>query len=89
MEIKPPEACTKEEMSQANMDIKRARILAVQVVELLYAQEETTQQKIIAAGIVFGSMAALHGLQISDAKVLLEGCYALAEDFFDAAGPMQ
>ena len=80
---------TKEEVSHANDDIARARILAAQVAELLYAQDETTQQKIIASGIVFSAMCALHGVAFKDAVALMVGCFELAEDFFDAAGPLQ
>lgn len=80
---------TNEEVKHAKDDITRARILAAQVAELLYAQEETTQQKIIASGIVFSAMCALHGVAFKDAVTLMVGCYELAEDFFDAAGPLQ
>lgn len=80
---------TKEEVNEANADITRARILAAQVAELLYAQEETTQQKIIASGIVFSAMCALHGVAFKDAVTLMVGCFELAEDFFDTAGPIQ
>jgi hypothetical protein len=83
------EQFTKEEVNEANADITRARILAAQVAELLYAQEETTQQKIIASGIVFSAMCALHGVAFKDAVTLMVGCFELAEDFFDAAGPIQ
>ena len=80
---------TKEEVHKANNDIMRARILAAQVAELLYAQDETTQQKIIASGIVFSAMCALHGVAFKDAVSMMVGCFELAEDFFDAAGPLQ
>lgn len=83
------EKFTNEEVKHAKDDITRARILAAQVAELLYAQEETTQQKIIASGIVFSAMCALHGVAFKDAVTLMVGCYELAEDFFDAAGPLQ
>lgn len=79
----------KEEFARAALDISRARVLAAQVAELLYAQEESANQKIIAAGIVFGAMSALHDIKLKDACTLLEGCYSLAEEFFDAAGPLQ
>lgn len=83
------ETFTKEEVQHAKQDITRARILAAQVAELLYAQEESAHQKIIAAGIVFGAMSALHKLSFQDAVNLLAGCYELAGDFFETAGPMQ
>jgi hypothetical protein len=83
------ESFTKEEVSHAKDDITRARVLAAQVAELLYAQEETAQQKIIAAGIVFSAMCALHGLPFKDAVALMVGCYELAEDFFETAGSLQ
>lgn len=85
----PTEPFTEEEVSHANDDITRARILAAQVAELLYAQDETTQQKIIASGIVFSAMCSLHGVAFKDAVALMVGCFELAEDFFDAAGSIQ
>lgn len=85
----PTEPFTKEEVSRANNDIERARVLAAQVAELLYAQEETTQQKIIASGIVFSAMCALHGVAFKDAVAMMVGCFELAEDFFDAKGSIQ
>jgi hypothetical protein len=83
------EKFTKDEVKHAKQDITRARILAAQLAELLYAQEETTQQKIIASGIVFSAMCALHGVAFKDAITLMVGCFEMAEDFFDAAGPLQ
>jgi hypothetical protein len=83
------EQFTEEQRKHAKTDITRARVLAAQVAELLYAQEETAQQKIIAAGIVFSGMCALHKMDYKHAVNLLAGCYELAEDFFDAAGPVQ
>lgn len=83
------ESFTQDEVKSAKHDITRARVLAAQVAELLYAQEETAQQKIIAAGLVFSGMCALHKMDFMNAVNLLAGCYELAEDFFDAAGPMQ
>jgi hypothetical protein len=85
----PTESFTKEEVTIAKHDIARARVLAAQVAELIYAQEENTQQKIIASGIVFSAMCALHGVTFKDAIGLISGCYELAEDFFDAMGPLQ
>lgn len=89
METHADEKFTKEEVKSAKQDITRARILAAQVAELLYAQEESTQQKIIAAGIVFAAMCALHEVAFKDAVNLMSGCYELANDFFETAGPMQ
>lgn len=83
------EQFTEEQRKLAKTDITRARVLAAQVAELLYAQEETAQQKIIAAGIVFSGMCALHKMDFMTAVNLLAGCYELAEDFFDSAGPLQ
>jgi len=83
------EQFTEEQRKHAKTDITRARVLAAQVAELLYAQEETAQQKIIAAGIVFSGMCALHKMDFMAAVNLLAGCYELAEDFFDSAGPLQ
>jgi hypothetical protein len=87
--MKTDEHFTTEEVQHAKQDITRARVLAAQVAELLYAQEETAQQKIIAAGLVFSGMCALHKMDYKHAVNLLAGCYELAEDFFDAAGPVQ
>ena len=89
METQANEKFTKEEVSHAKDDITRARILAAQVAELLYAQEETANQKIIASGIVFSAMCALHGVPFNNAVALMSGCYELAGEFFDAAGPIQ
>lgn len=89
METQADEKFTKEEVKSAKQDITRARILAAQVAELLYAQEESAQQKIIAAGIVFAAMCALHEVDFKDAVGLMSGCYELADEFFESAGPMQ
>jgi hypothetical protein len=69
--------------------LERSKVLAAHLAELLYAQEETTQEKIVAAGIVFSSMAAMHGIPLPHAINLLVGCYGLADNFFETAGPMQ
>ena len=84
--MKNKETFTREE---AKHDITKSRVLAAQVAELLYAQDETIQQKIIAAGIVFSAMAALHEISFKDAVSLLAGCYELAGEFFETAGPVQ
>ena len=80
---------TPEQVKQAKVDITRARVLAAQVAELLYAQEETAQQKIIAAGIVFAAMCALHEVSYKDSLNILNGCYELAQDFFETEGLIQ
>ena len=64
--MKNKETLTREE---AKHDITKSRILAAQVAELLYAQDETIQQKIIAAGIVFSAMAALHEIRSEERRV--------------------
>jgi len=87
--MKTDEHFTKEEVTSAKQDITRARVLAAQLAELLYAQEETAHQKIIASGIVFAAMCALHKVEFMNAVSLLAGCYELADEFFEVAGTVQ
>ena len=87
--MKTDEHFTQEEVISAQQDITRARVLAAQLAELLYAQDETAHQKIIASGIVFAAMCALHKVEFTNAVSLLAGCYELADEFFEAAGPIQ
>jgi hypothetical protein len=83
------EKAESDKAKEIEQDLPKAKILAAQLAELVYAQDETMRQKIIASGILFSSLAAMHGIPLTHAIHLLVSCYELADNFFESAGPMQ
>jgi hypothetical protein len=80
---------SKEKIREAENSIDKARILAAHMGELLFAQDETVEQKIIAAGILFAGMAAMGGMPIEIAIALLKNVYENASDFVEIEGQLQ
>ena len=80
---------TQQEVKLAQHDVNKARILAAHIAELVFAQDETVPQKILAAGILFGGMAALGGLDLKSAYLILEDTHGSASKFSDEEGLFQ
>jgi len=90
--MKNKETFTREEdkaTKKAIEDLNKSRILAAHLAELIYSQDETTQQKIMAVGILFSSMCVLHEVPPERIAELLEYCLNMAEGFFEEVGKMQ
>ena len=85
----------KEEMSEAQkvFEVKKsfnnAKRLSGHMAELLYHQDETVKEKIIASGLLFASIAALHGVTLHQATALLMEVYRMAEKYGEERGSMQ
>jgi len=74
-------------MEEANFN--KARFLAANMADLLFAQDETLEQKVVATGILFGGVAAMSGMPIEMAIVFIKNIYANADDFVLVEGFMQ
>lgn len=88
-ETKSKSEPTQEQMREAHINMNKARILAAQIGELLFAQDETVTQKIVAAGILFGGCAAMGGMPIEIAIRILKNVYENACEFVEVEGTMQ
>lgn len=70
-------------------NINSGQALAAYLSHALYSHEATTEQRIVATGILMGSLMALHKVDILDVIALLGQCHELAQKFFEREGTLQ
>ena len=71
----------KEEMDAAVQSLREAKELAYQLAEHIASQTESAKKAIFATGILYASLASMHGMTMHQAMGLLMEVYKEHDNF--------
>ena len=77
---------SKEEIEQAGKRLREAADLAQKMAEFVVGETESTRMAIMASGILYASLASMHGMNMHDAMGLLMDVYKRHEEFLREQG---
>ena len=72
---------SKEEIEQASRRVREAADLAQRMAEFVVGETESSRMAIMASGILYASLASMHGMTMHDAMALLMDVYRRHEQF--------
>jgi hypothetical protein len=79
----------KDEMNFVKEELEQSRILSAKIADLMFTDDTSVGQRLMACSILLGSMAALHDVPLVAVMGLVKNWHDRSAEFFHPTGIVQ